>query len=204
MALPLIMAGIGLGTSLFQTLSGAKQLKDGKSAYNSFERQDLNNVNKNIAIPTTGTEIMREEAQRSMAMSVNALQGAGARGLGMLPALMAQNNQANRQTQAYTDKMILDRDYAIADDEARIREIQENRDNQELAGIGQQIQTGRQDMWSGIQGMGNSLMMGLSNIPQGGRQTQGIAPSISKGFASMEANNLPASNLPQTLNLGGF
>lgn len=163
MAIPLIMAGIGLGTSLFQTLSGGKQYKDAKSAYNSFERQDLNNVNKNIAIPTTGTEIMREEAQRSMAMGVNMLQGAGARGLGMLPALIGQNNQANRQTQAYADKMILDRDYAIADDEARIRQIQENRDNQELAGIGQQMQTGQQNMWSGIRGIGSSLMYGLSN-----------------------------------------
>lgn len=198
MALPLIMAGIGLGTSLFQTLSGNKQHKDAQRAYNSFERQDLNNSYENIAIPTTGTEIMREEAQRSMAMGVNALQGAGARGLGMLPSLMAQNNQANRQTQAYTDKMILDRDYAIADDESRIRQMQENRDNQELAGIGQQMQTGRQDMWSGIQGMGNSLMMGLSNTDFGGFTPK--VSSVNTGIQSQGATPLTTNMLPK----GGF
>lgn len=162
--IPLIMGGLGLGMSAFQAINGASQAKKMQSAINNFERQELNNAYEDIAIPTTGTDIMREDSARGMAMSTDILRGAGARGiLSGLQTVVSGNNDANRKTQAYADDMIQKRDYAIAGDKAQIRGIQENRDMNELAGMGQAMMAGKQDMWSGIQGMGNSLMYGLSN-----------------------------------------
>lgn len=204
--IPLIGAGLGLGTSIFQAINGAGRAKRAQSAINNFERQELNNAYEDIAIPTTGTEIMREDTARNMAYGTDILRGAGARGiLGGLTPLVGQGNEANRKNQAYIDDLIQRRDYAKAQDKARIRGIQENRDMNELAGLGQELQSGRQDMWSGITSGVNSLMYGMNNFGGFTPQVDSVNSGIqSQGMAPMPSTPLPTSNLPAKLDLGGF
>lgn len=85
-------ASIGLaaaGTSIYQ---GEQQKKKAKAELNAYERQELNNSFENVGISTVGTDLMREEAQRTTANIVDALQGGGSRGLALLPAVQANTN----------------------------------------------------------------------------------------------------------------
>lgn len=137
------------GASIYQ---GAEQKKKAKAELNAYERQELNNAFENIEISTVGTDLMREEAQRTTANIVDALQGGGSRGLALLPAVQANTNQVNRQIQKDIDDQIIQRDYAIAGEDSRIMGIKEQRDNQNIAALGSQYMAGEQNMMNGING----------------------------------------------------
>lgn len=137
------------GASIYQ---GEQQKKKAKAELNAYERQELNNAFENVEISTVGTDLMREEAQRTTANIVDALQGGGSRGLALLPAVQANTNQVNRQIQKDIDDQIIQRDYAIAGEDSRIMGIKEQRDNQNIAALGSQYMAGEQNMWNGING----------------------------------------------------
>lgn len=159
MAAATLMGVGGLAMSGYQMYQGQKNKKAAERAMRNYERQDLVNPYEDMQISTAGTDLMREETGRATASLVDAGRNAGIRGIyGNLPKVVAYNNQSNMETRAYLDDQIQKRDYAIAGDETAIRDINEARDTANLAGIGQQMEVGRQDLWSGIRGMGASAM----------------------------------------------
>lgn len=135
------------GASIYQ---GEQQKKKAKAGLNSYERQELNNAFENVGISTVGTDLMREEAQRTTANIGDALQGGGSRGLVMLPAVQANTNQVNRQIQKDLDDQIIQREYAIAGEDSRIMGIKEQRDNQTIAAFGSSYSAREQKVWKGI------------------------------------------------------
>jgi len=116
-------ASLGLATAGASIYQGAEQKKKAKSELNAYEKQELNNAFENVKISTVGTDLMREEAQRTTTNIVDALQGGGSRGLALLPAVQANTNQVNRQIQKDIDDQIIQRDYAIAGKDSRIMGI---------------------------------------------------------------------------------
>jgi len=150
----------------YQVYQGQQQKKKAQKALNDYDRQDLDNSNpyENMPISTVGSDLLREENQRSNANAVDALRNGGARGISMIPQVVANNNTQNRETRAYLDDKITKRDYAIAGDQAAIRGMKEDRENGDLAGLGQQLQVGRQDMWSGFRGLANAGMYAANNV----------------------------------------
>lgn len=166
MAAATVTALVGLGVAGYQAYQGAQQKKQAQKALNSYDRQDLGQSNpyENMPISTVGSDLLREENQRNNANTVDALRSGGTRGIAMIPQVVANNNTQNRETRAYLDDKITKRDYAIAGDKTAIREMKEDRENADLAGLGQQLQTGRQDMWSGIRGAASSAMYAANNI----------------------------------------
>lgn len=157
-------AAIGVGMAGFQAYQGLENKKAGERALQNYERQDLDNAFEDIPISTIGSDLIREESQRTTADLVQASQNAGTRGISILPKIVAYNNEMNQQGRAYLDDQVNRRNYAIAGDKATIRGMNENREESDLAGIGNQIQVGRQDMWSGIRGLGNSALYAAGNI----------------------------------------
>ena len=103
MAAAITTAAIGIGMSGFQAWQGMEQKRKGQKALQDYERQDLNKSNpyENIAISTVGSDIMREEAQRTTANTIDALQGMGSRGAAMLPQVVANNTRANAESRNY-------------------------------------------------------------------------------------------------------
>lgn len=158
-------AAIGLAAAGTQMYMGAKAKQQGQKAFQDYNRQDLDNSNPYKAIPisTIGSDIMREESQRTSANSVDAIRNMGTRGASLLPGVIATNNNANRESRNYIDDQIIKRNYAIAGDNVNTRGMKEDRENADLAGIGNQIQVGRQDMWNGFRGAGSAVMYGLNN-----------------------------------------
>lgn len=175
---------VGLGMSGYQAWQGNKQQQQAKRDIANYQRQDLDASNpyKNLQISTIGSDVMNEQNQINSANSIDAMRNAGSRGIAMLPSVTAQNNAANQNTRAYLDDQFNKRAYAIAGDQTEIRGMKENRENADLAGLGQQLQTGQQNMWSGIRGVGSSMMYAANNIDwNGDGETQSEKDMASMG-----------------------
>lgn len=154
-------AAIGTGLGLVQTLSNANQKKDDKNALNNYDRTDVSsdaNPYRNVQLSTVGSDLAREESQRTTATSIDALRGGGIRGvLGGLPQIVAANNDVNRKIQLDLDRQNQERQMNIARGEEVLMGVRENRDIQNLNNISQSYNSANQDMWSGISGMASGL-----------------------------------------------
>lgn len=171
------------GYSVYQ---GEQQKKKAKAELNAYERQALDNAFEDVGISTVGTDLMREEAQRTTANIVDALQGGGSRSLALLPAVQANTNQVNRQIQKDIDDQIIQREYAIAGEDSRIMGIKEQRDNQNIAALGSQYMAGEQNTWNGINGAiaaAGSLGSAIGSNPNSIPQTRVTQESLSGGIS---------------------
>lgn len=158
------MMGVGLATSGYSIFKGAKQNREAKNALNNLETPELTNVYENLPISTLGSNLMREESSRTTASVVDASRNSGIRGVfGAIPKIQAQSNSQNQQAQLYLDNQINQRNQRIASDNQRIQQMNEARYNNELAGIGQQMNVAQKYIDQGIGGAANSLMYGISN-----------------------------------------
>lgn len=199
-------AAVGAGLAAYQTYQGAETKRKAQKALQDYERQDLDKSNpyENIPISTVGSDIMLEESQRNSANTVDALRNMGTRGAAYLPGVIAAGNNANREARSYLDDQINKRNYAIAGDRTNIRSMKEERENADLAGIGNEIQVGRQDMWSGFRGLGNSAMYAANNIDwQTPKETiDPVSGQIKTAGLSPYKSPLPTSNYSKIYNSG--
>lgn len=158
-------AAIGAASAGFQIYKGVQDSKKAKQALENFSPQELENSYANMQISTLGSDYMREQSSINNANMVDAARNGGTRGIyGAIPQIVEAGNKANRETMNYLDKQVIERDYAIAGDQGAIRGIQENRDNASLEGIGNLMEVGRQNMFSGIRGAGAAAMYAANNI----------------------------------------
>jgi len=168
------IAGIGLLSSGIQALSGASQKSAAKKALAGYKRQDLDNVYKDVQVSTRGADLQKEQQARLQAGQIDALAGAGTRGLiGGLGRVEDGSQAVSQQIGADLDKQQKEIDQLRAQDETRIQRMQEAREQADIAGLSSQYQAGQQQMWSGIGGMAQSAMAGLGAMGQGQSQTQG-------------------------------
>lgn len=198
------MAGItsavlGTGMGLYQAFSGSNREDNANRALNDYERQELDNAYKDIQISTMGSDLLREENARTSAGLIDTMQQAGTRAIiGGVPKVIGATNQINQQAAKMIDDQVMNRDYAIAGDNARIEGITENRDNANINALSSQSQAGRQDMWSGIMGTASGLAYGAKNIDFGGEgswnQRNGVANSIVNSEKSPSNDNQYSSN----------
>jgi hypothetical protein len=143
-----VVGGIG---AITKAVSGASEERKAREALANYRRQELRNVYEGVGVSTLGADLRREEAARLAATSIDALQASGTRGvLGGIGGVQQQSNLVNRQIAADLDEQQKQLDRLRAQDQARIRQIQEQREAEDLQGLGQQLQTGRQDFLSGI------------------------------------------------------
>jgi len=191
-----IVGGAGLLMSGYQTIQGMKDRNAAKNAINNYDRQDLVNPYKDIKISTVGTDLMREEAARTSANLIDLVSNAGQRAiLSAVPKIQSNTNDLNREAQVTIDNQVQKREYAIAEGNKDVMGMTEARENADLAGLGRQLEVGRQDMWSGIRGIGSSAMFMANNGVFGG-----TAPTTS---GSSTPNFLSYANaIPKTI--GGY
>ena len=184
-------AALGVAGGAINFFEGRKRMKAAEAALSSFEYQDLTNVHEGRQVSTMGADLQREENARFTSTAVDSLRNAGTRGLiGGLGRIQQQNNLLSRQIGANLDEQKFSIDSDIAQDNTRIRQMQEQRDQQELAGIGQELNSGREQKFTGIGQMFNSAQGGLSalggagggsGVPEGGFQSL-VSGAGSTGF----------------------
>jgi hypothetical protein len=155
-----IIGGLGMVKGAFDTIDASGRKKKHPAELDNYQRQDLENVVRdNVQISTIGSDYMAEENARGTSTAMQGVQQGGARAIiGATQGVVNQNNQANREGRQYLDDQAIKRDYAIAQDEATIRGMQEQREYQDLAGIGNAINTANQDFNTGLTGAMNSAM----------------------------------------------
>lgn len=184
-ATTIAMAGVGLLGSGYQAIKGAKDAKDAQRALENYERQELTNIAEGLQVSTLGADLQREEQARLAATQVGALQGAGARGvIGGLGRVEAGNQQMNRQIGAELDAQQKQIDQMRAQDEANIRGMQEQREQQDVAALSSQYNAGNQMMWQGIGGIAQTGMAGLGAIGKTSEATKaaGKFKNLNKTF----------------------
>jgi len=159
------MTGIGLLGSTFQAVKGIKDANDAKSALENYERQELTNVTEGLQVSTLGSDLQREESARLAATQVGALQGVGARGVvGGLGRVEAGNQQLNRQIGADLDAQQKQLDQLYAQEQANIRGMQEQREQQDISGLSSQYNAGNQMFFNGLGGIAQTGIAGLGYL----------------------------------------
>ena len=202
-ATSIILGGTALAGAGLQIAQGMKQTSDAKSALENYERQELENAYKDIPISLLGSNLRREDASQTTANLTQSAQESGVRGvIGALPKIQMQNNESSRQNQIDVDNQVQKRNYAIAGDEQRVRQMQERRENADLAGIGQQLAVGQQNTMAGISGAFNGLGMMAGGIGDNNTPLPEAKSVTAEGFKSRPMTNneapLPTSSLMPT------
>lgn len=164
-ATSIAMAGVGLLGSGYQAIKGAKDAKDAKNALENYQRQEFSNIAEGLQVSTLGADLQREEQARLAQSQVDALAGAGARGiLGGLGRVEAGNQMTTRQIAADLDMQQKQIDQMRAQDEANIRSMQEQREMQDIAGLSSQFNAGNQMMFQGLGGLAQTGMATLGHM----------------------------------------
>lgn len=155
--------GIAGGISKF--FEGRKMQKWAQDKIEHFQWQDLENVYKNNQVSTLGADLQREENARTSSTAVDALREGGNRALvGGLGRIVANNNMVNRQIGANLDEQQKAIDMAKSSDDARIRDMVETRQSNELQGYGQMMNVGMGMKYGGIGDVVNGLGMAASTM----------------------------------------
>lgn len=193
-----ITAGVSGAMGIGQTISGIIGKNKAQKALDNLEVPELTNAFEGIEISTEGSDLMREENQRTSAMLIDNARAGGVQSvMGSLPKLAAQNNISNSEARAYLDDQVLQKEYAIAEDNAHIRGMNEQRYLGEVSGYGQAMQANRQDIWSGARGIGNSIMYAGRNFNNGSSSDDldmfNSIPSFGFDNASLYDTNLNTS-----------
>jgi len=206
MPLPLI-AAIGLGvsaaSSVAQAVSGASRANRAKKALENFQRQELRNVTEGMRVSTLGAELQTQEAQRRFATSVEALRSGGVRGLvGGLGTVEQQQQAQQQQIAAGLDVQQQNIEQMRIQDEANIRQMQEQRESSQIAGLGMEVAAGRQQINAGLQGLGQTALsafsMGLGapaggSAPTGGPNLTGLMNTAAQAAPTLQnLNQLPS------------
>lgn len=136
-------AVIGTAEGLSKFFEGRAMQRKAQKLIENFRWQDLNNAFDATSVSTMGADLRREEAARSAATSVEALQSGGARTLlAGIGGVQQQNISVNREIAANLDEQRKALDYAKAQDEAKMRDMIEKRQFDELQGYGQMMNVG--------------------------------------------------------------
>jgi len=199
-----LAGGLGVVNGLSQMISGSKEKRAAQRALENYQRQQLENVQEGRTVSTLGSDLQREEQARLASTQVDALRGGGTRALvGGLGRVEAGNQRVNQQIGEDLDMQQKEIDAAIAQDQANIRGMQENRENADIAALSSQYMAAKQDQNTGI---GNAItgagMLGGSIegfIREANARKSGIAPPQQQVASTMQpASFAPAQNYPMT------
>jgi hypothetical protein len=167
------IAAIGLAisgaASLAQAIRGEKRRKDAQRALERFQRQELRNVTEGLSVSTLGAELQTQEARRRFATSVEALRSGGVRALvGGLQGQERYMQDFQRQIAADLDRQAREIGLLGAQDQARIRAMQEARESAQIAGLGMEAAAGRRQAQAGLSGLVSTGIAGAQIAAAGG------------------------------------
>lgn len=163
------MAIIGGATSAFQAVKGAQKASAAEDELNNLKIPEWQNPYANLKVSTLGADYSRELSQGTAASNIEALQGAGVRGLvGGVGRVQDTAQAYNNQWAADLDKQQKEIDQQWAQAQMQIQGVGEQRYRSDVAALSSQVNQGNQMMWTGISGVAQSAMSAASaNKPKG-------------------------------------
>ena len=189
MPLPLL-AAVGLAGSaaagIGQTISGISTANQARKAIDGYQRQDLTNLAENLPLRTDAQEFQAQQQDSSLASILNALQQGGnfggATGIANQALEAKQSIAAGIQTQQ--DRL----DQLKLDEERRVRDLQESREQADLAGLGAQLRYGKQQTQQGIGALGQTFGTLATTAGLDGGNIFGSGSNINKRAVRQELN----------------
>ncbi len=151
-------AAVGAAGGIAQSIIGAGQARKARKAIENYDRQDITNLSEGLKVSTKGADLATDNLARTNATTVAALKSGGVRALmGGLPKVQeATINQAAKIAADLDDQILANQKEEIAGAE-KARALIERREEADLAGLGAQLNAGRQTMAGGIQGFAGSM-----------------------------------------------
>ena len=162
-AIPTAIGGIA---SIGQMISGDKASKKAQEAIDNYKRQELTNPYEGLQVSTLGADRQREDLARSIStMANNSIMGGSRAILGLAPQMLAQQNQQEAQIMANLDEQEKQRQQMIARGNEMVQNMQENREQNDLMGLGNALNTARQEKMNGLN---NLVQTGVGVAKLGG------------------------------------
>ena len=150
-AIPLISTAASAGTSILQTSQANKQADKREKEIDNYQRQDIVNPNLGLQVSTLGADRQREDLNRTITMMANQAAMGGSRSiLGIAPNLLNAQLQQGQQIAGNLDQQEAQRQQAVAQGEGMVTQMMEQRENADLAGLGNQLNVARQERANGI------------------------------------------------------
>ena len=152
-------AALSAGTGLAGYLSQGKQARKYQEQIQNYERQKLVNPYANLQVSTLGADRQREDLARTMTTYGNLAAMSGTRGIAsLLPNLTQTQNDQTAKIAANLDEQQKQIDQLKAQGEMQVQGMQENREQNDLLGLGNALQTAKanqaQSMGMIAQGLG--------------------------------------------------
>lgn len=149
-----VTAGIGAATSAAQMFSGAKKRKEAERALDNYQRQEFSNVADDLSVYTRGAEMQMDESSRLGSSSIDALSRGGSRNIiGGIGRLNQSQQIQQRQIASDLERQQARIDQIRAQDAQNIRNLQEQRETQDISALSSQYQQGENMLWSGVGGL---------------------------------------------------
>ena len=177
-AIALGSAALSAGTGLAGYLSQGKQARKYQEQIENYERQKLVNPYAGLQVSTLGADRQREDLNRTMTTYGNLASLSGTRGIAsLLPNLTQTQNDQTAKIAANLDEQEKQRQQLIAQGDAQVQAMQENREQNDLLGLGQAYQTSKanqaQAMGMIAQGLGTSGYAAANGVFNGSGSTGG-------------------------------
>ena len=190
----LIAAGtlaFSAGKSIYDMKQGQKIASQAQEAIDNYERQNLENVYAGLSVPTQAYEMQLSQARSTQAQLADTISRMGPRAsqaVGSLSDSMANTVQQITSGLAEAEFKLKQ---LIAEDEARIRGIEENRENMDLRGLGAQYAYGQSLRQSGLTGLTSTLASGANLAASGFFNNQAVPEDTSDILGMTRKNVVP-------------
>ena len=196
-AIALGSAALSAGTGLAGYLSQGKQARKYQEQIQNYERQKLVNPFAGLQVSTLGADRQREDLNRTMTTYGNLASLSGTRGIAsLLPNLTQTQNDQTAKIAANLDEQEKQRQQLIAQGDAQVQAMQENREQNDLLGLGNALHTAKanqaQSMGMIAQGLGTLGYAAANGVFNG--KTSNNAGSLN----SLSEIQIPNLSIPQS------
>lgn len=177
----IVAAGVAVAGGVYKAIDSGKKAKRTREAIANYTRQTPKNAYEDLTVSTLAADLQREELARATASNVQLLKSGGVRGVvGGAGKVQQANVVASRTIGADLDRQQKAIDQLRAQDEVRIQNMIEKREEQDLAGLGTQLNVHEQGKQQGI----NTAVSGVGSAlgAVGGSQSVTDVDTTGQGF----------------------
>lgn len=194
-------AALNLGKGVHDIVQGGKRRREADEALENYQRQDLTNVYAGMSVPTRGAQLQTAGAYQSQAEQGYALSQTGARGvIGGSQTIADNTRESMARISAGLQESELRLQQMFTEDEARIRGIQEQREQQDITGLGAERASGYAQRDAGWSNLSSTLASSASlaqSMPSG--ETQSFAKETAPEKMTSRGLDTTEVQTPRTL-----
>ena len=196
-AIALGSAAIGAGTGIAGAISQGKQAKNYQKQIENYQRQTLVNPYADLQVSTLGADRQREDLARTMTTYGNLASMSGTRGIAsFLPNLTQTQNDQTAKIAANLDEQQKQIDQLKAQGEMQVQAMTEQRENNDLLGLGQAYQTARAQQQQGVNQIAQSV--GTLGYAAANGMFNGTTGNNGSSLNSLNKIQIPDLSIPQS------